>query len=74
MREKPDLILTNKLAGLQKVWAIYGDITSNKTLYNEAISAKLKEQVADLKGDPFFQENEGVIWSSITQIQRYNLT
>ena len=62
MREKPDLLLTNKLAGLQRVLAIYGDITSNKKLYNETISAKLREQVSALKGDPFFQENAGVIW------------
>ena len=42
MREKPDLILSNKLAGIQRVWAIFGDITGNRRLYNEAVSAKLK--------------------------------
>ena len=56
MREQPDMIYgTNQLAGLQKVLAIYGDITGNKKLYNDAISLKLKEQVSLLKGDPFFQ-------------------
>ena len=66
LRENPDLILTNKLAGLQRFWVICADITSNKKLYNEAISAKLKEQVAALRVDPFFQESARSIQSSLT--------
>ena len=43
MREHPDLILGNsKLEGLQKVLAIYGDITGNKKLYNDAVGTKIK--------------------------------
>lgn len=75
MREKPELIIgSNKLSGIQKVLSIYGDITGNKKLYNEAIAAKLKEQVSLLKGDPFFQENASAIWQSLTQKQRDSLT
>ena len=75
MREQPDMILgANKLQGLQKVLAIYGDITGNKKLYNDTIKLKLKEQVSLLKGDQFFQENAGAIWTSLTQKQRDHLT
>lgn len=43
MKEKPDLILgANKIQGLQKVLAIYGDITGYKKLYNDTIATKIK--------------------------------
>jgi len=75
MREHPDLILgTNKLEGLQKVLSIYGDITGNKKLYNDTIGIKIKEHVGILKGDPFFNENVNVLWQSMSQKQRDNLT
>ena len=46
MREQPDLILgSDKLSGIQKLLSIYGDIAGNKKLYNEAVAAKLKDQV-----------------------------
>ena len=59
---------------MQKVLAIYGDITGSKKLYNDTISLKLKEQVGLLKGDQFFQENAGTIWQALTQKQRDHLT
>ena len=75
MREQPDLILgSDKLSGIQKLLSIYGDIAGNKKLYNEAVAAKLKDQVGLLKGDPFFQQNASPIWQSLTQKQRDSLT
>lgn len=75
MREQPDLILGNaKLEGLQKVLAIYGDISANKKLYNDTIALKIKNHVALLKGDPFFLENVNAIWQSLSQKQRDSLT
>ena len=43
MREHPDMIIgQNKLAGLQKVLSIYGDIAGNKKLYNDTVKTKLR--------------------------------
>ena len=75
MLTQPDLILGNdKVAGLHRVLSIYGDITGNKKLYNDAIAKKLKDHVSQLKGDPFFNENIGQIWNGLSQKHRDNLT
>ena len=55
MLQKPELILGNdKIAELHKVLTIYGEITGNKKLYNDAVAGKIKEHVSLLKGDQFF--------------------
>ena len=58
MRTQPQLILgANKIAGLQKVLSIYGEITCGNVknkLYNDTVAQKIKEHIAELKGDPFF--------------------
>jgi hypothetical protein len=55
MQQQPDLIIgTNKIEGLQKVLGIYGEITSNKKLYNDVVGKKIKDHILLLKGDHFF--------------------
>lgn len=55
MINKPELIIgEDKIAGLNKVLSIYGEITGNKKLYNDAVESKIKAHLAILKGDVFF--------------------
>jgi hypothetical protein len=71
MMSQPDLILgTNKVANLQKVLSIYGEIAGNKRLYNEQVSKKIRDHINQLKGDQFFNENLGAIMSEVSEKQK----
>lgn len=55
MLSQPDLVLgTEKIAGLQKVLGVYGEVVSNKKLQTEAVASKIKQHVSKLKEDQFF--------------------
>lgn len=75
MMSQPDLIIgNNKVAGLIKVFSIYGDITGNKKLYNDAISLKIKAHITQLKTDQFFIENMPAIWEGLSPKHKENIT
>jgi hypothetical protein len=43
MQQQPNLILgADKVGNIQKVLDIYGEITGNKKLYNDAVEKKIK--------------------------------
>lgn len=75
MTNRPEAILGNeRVANIQKVLAIYGEITGNKKLYNEVVAQKLKAHILTLNADPFFSQNLAQIWGGIKDKQRENLT
>jgi hypothetical protein len=74
MTSSPDHILgNNRIEGIQRVLAIYGEITGNKKLYNPAIAQKLKAHILALNSDPAVSGNMA-IWNGISEKQRENLT
>ena len=74
MMSQPDLILgANKVANLQKVLNIYGEIAGNKKLYNEQVSKKIRDHINQLKGDQFFNENLAVIMAGVSEKHKENI-
>lgn len=54
--------------------SIYGEISGNKKLYNEAVAQKMKAHILSMQADAFFAENINAIWGGITEKHRENLT
>ncbi len=74
MTSSPEHIIgTNRVEGIQKVLAIYGEISGNKKLYNAAIAQKMKAHILALNSDPAISGNMA-IWNGISEKQRENLT